>query len=418
MLKKEGKGIFYNTSSGHYHIKFTFKKYKQVNIVAKIKLEDGSVRYAETKEEAKLAINQYIVNGGPVDRIFLKEYKSLLSDCIKKYIDYCNLQEKSRTDLIEKYCNYFLTFLAKRDYQNNIQKATNTILIEDIKTMDFIDYMRFRKKSKIMVSTKTGEKWTGRYVSNATINREINSIKGLFRYLKKIAKIIKENPCSELEDLKIEKKVKIPPDAKQEEQIFQLAASDFDFFVMLAMFDILGNRKSEIMNLLWKNVHLERSEMFPSGYIDFIKRKNNENLRLPLSEFLNNLLTQLPRLSEYVFTNPQTGTKYTNRYKKLNRILKEVGIKDLGIGYHIFRHNSAANMESSGVEVSTIKDILGNTSNVVLSTYLNQGTKRKQEVINLSCERIKKLIPKQEKVFFRQNLDKPPEKISLINNQK
>ena len=406
MLKKEGKGIFYNTSSGHYHIKFTFKKYKQVNIVAKIKLPDGCIRYAENKEEAKLAIKQYIVNDGPIDKIILKENKSLLSDCIKKYIDYCVLLEKSRYDLIEKYCNYFLKFLAYRDYKDDISKATNLITIDCIKTIDFVDYMRYRKTCKIMTSTKTGEKWTGRFVSNATINREMNSIKGLFKYLKTTAKVIKENPCNELKDLKIEKKVKIPPDSVQEEKIFELAANDFDFFTMLVMFDTLGNRKSEIMNLLWENVHLEHSELFPNGYIDFIKRKNNKNLRLPLSEFLNNLLQQLPKLSEYVFTNPKTGTRYTNRYKKLNRILVKVGIKKLGVGYHIFRHNSAASMESNGVEISAIKDILGNSTNVVLSTYLNQGLKRKQEVINLNCERVRKLIPKQENIFFRQNLGK------------
>ena len=406
MLKKEGKGIFYNTSSGHYHIKFTFKKYKQINIVAKIKLQDGSIRYAGNKEEAKLAINQYIANDGPVDKIILKENKSLLSDCIKKYIDYCVLLEKSRYDLIEKYCNYFLNFLAYRDYKNNIPKAKSSITVNSIKTIDLIDYMKYRKTCKIMTKTKTGEKWTGRFVSNATIKREMNSIKGLFKYLKTTAKVIKENPCNELEDLKVEKKIKIPPNSVQEKKIFELAASDFDFFVMLVMFDTLGNRKGEIMNLLWENVHLEYSELFPNGYIDFIKRKNNKNLRLPLSKFLNDMLRQLPKLSEYVFTNPKTGTKYTNRYKKLNKILHEVGIKNLGIGYHIFRHNSAARMESSGVEVSAIKDILGNSTNVVLSTYLNQGLKRKQEVINLNCERIRNLIPKRENIFFRQNLDK------------
>lgn len=70
-------------------------------------------------------------------------------------------------------------------------------------------------------------------------------------------------------------------------------------------------------------------------------------------------------------------------------------------------------MESSGVEISTIKDILGNSTNVVLSIYLNQGLRRKQEVINLNCERVRKLIPKQETVFFRQNLDKT---IKLVKN--
>jgi integrase len=266
--------------------------------------------------------------------------------------------------------------------------------------------MRHRQKCKIVTKTKQGDKWTGRYVSNATINREMNSIKGLFRYLKRVAKVIKENPCEDLDELKTVQAVKIPPTQEQEAKIMELASADYDFFVMIVMIDTLGTRLGEVNNLKWQNVHLESSNLFEYGYVDFVKRKNNKNLRLPLSEELQILLSNMPRLSEYVFTNPNTGTKYTNRYKKLNTILEEVGIKDFGIGYHIFRHNAAAKLEQSGVEASTIKDILGNSTNVVLSTYLNQGIKRKQEVINLNSQRIKKYINLRKNIIFRQNLDK------------
>ena len=266
--------------------------------------------------------------------------------------------------------------------------------------------MSFRQKCKVMTKTKQGYKWTGRYVSNATINREMNSIKGLFRYLKRVAKVIKDNPCEDVDKLIIEEKIKVPPTQEQESKIMELASLDYDFFVMIVMLDTLGTRLGEITNLLWENVHLESNNLFPFGFVDFIKRKNNKNLRLPLSAELQILLQNLTRMSEYVFTNPKTGTKYNNRYKKLNTILEEVGIKDFGIGFHIFRHNAAAKLEQSGVEASTIKDILGNSTNVVLSTYLNQGIKRKQEVINLNSERIRKYVKEQEKIFFRQNLDK------------
>lgn len=315
--------------------------------------------------------------------------------------------EKKRTDLIEKYCTYFLEFLAKRDYKGDLQKAKANIKINDISTIDFINYTTYRKSCKVLTSTKQGEKWTGRYVSNATINRERNSIKGLFKYLHKIVKLLDYNPCEDWENLPTEDKIKQPPTQTQEYEILQLAyKEDYPLFVMLILLITLGVRKSEVHNLLWKNTHLESDAVFPHGYIDFVNRKNGKNLRLPLSEELNKLLDSLPRLSEYVFTNPKTGTKYQHRYKKINKLLEKTGIKQLGIGYHIFRHGAASNLEQQGVEVSTIKDLLGNTTNIVLSTYLNQGVKRKQEVVNLNSEKIRKLIPKQEKAFFRQNLDK------------
>lgn len=400
MLKREGRGIFFNSNSGHYELRFTYKDIKtgrktRPHIVAQIKLDDGTIRYAENKEEAKLAITQYIANGGNIEKVILKENKSLLCDCIKEYIEHCKTLGKARADLIETYCNYFYNFLGNKK-----------ITVGEIVTNDFYKYMSYRQKCKINTKTREGDKWTGRYVSNATINREMNSIKGLFRYLKRVAKVIKENPCEDVDKLNIVEKTKIPPTQEQESKIMELASTDYEFFVMILMLDTLGTRLGEILNLLWSNCHLESSNLFPFGFVDFVKRKNNKNLRLPLSEELQILLKNINRTSEYVFTNPNTGTKYNNRYKKLNTILEEAGIKDFGIGFHIFRHNAAAKLEQSGVEVSTIKDILGNSTNVVLSTYLNQGIKRKQEVINLNSERIRKYITKCDSVKSVQKMSK------------
>ncbi|MBS4760991.1 MAG: tyrosine-type recombinase/integrase [Clostridium sp.] len=402
MLKRVDKGIYFNTDTKNYELRFTFKNPKtgeksRPHITAKIKLEDGTIRNAKDKEEAKLAMAQYIANGGPLERIFLNKNRALLSECIKEYLQYCEILNKSRIDLIEKYCKYFLNFLAEYYYKGDYNKACAQIMASEIETIDLVRYMSKRQKDKVTYQTKEGEKWTGRYVSNATINREINSIKGLFSYLKKIQKILDENPCEALgAPLKVIKKVKKPISPQQEAIIFKEAKEDFCFYVMILLLDIVGPRKSEVHNLLWSNVHLESSNVFQYGYLDFLERKNGENLRLPLSKELQDALLNLPRLSEYVFTNPKTGTKYTNRYKKLNTILKKAGVKKLGVGYHIFRHTTAANLEQNGVEASTIKDVLGNTSNVVLNNYLNQGIKRTQEVINLNSERIRKIITKQE----------------------
>lgn len=404
MLKKVEKGIFYNTNNGRYHLKFTIRKGQQINCVAKIKLENGTIRYAENKQEAKTAMMQYILNGAPIDKLVLKKNTSLLSDCINKYISYCNTMGKKRTNLIENYCNYFVEFLAHRDYRDDIERAKAKICIGDIKPTDFIEYARYRQLCKIMTKTNQGEKWTGRYVSNATINRERNSIMGLFSYIYDTLELLDTNPCKKWKALPIEDNTKPPLDSSQEQAILNLALEDIHFFTELVFLDTIGARKSEMYNLLWENTHLESSSSFPNGYADLVNRKNGKTLRVPFSAELQLLLQNMPRLSEYVFTNPKTGTKYNNRYKKLNTILEKVGVKGLGVGYHIFRHNTASSLEQNGIEASVISEILGNTSGVVRTTYLNQGMKRKQEVINLNSERIRKLVTRQEKTFFRHNL--------------
>jgi integrase len=252
--------------------------------------------------------------------------------------------------------------------------------------------------TKIITKTKNGEKWTGRFVSNAAINRERNSIKGLFSYITDTLELLENNPTKKWKPLPIIEKIKPSLEIEQEQAILKLASSDIGFFTELVFLDTLGARKSEMYNLLWKHTHLESTKYFPYGYADLVNRKNGKVLRVPFSAELQTLLQNMPRCSEYVFANPKTGTRYTHRYKKLKTILEKVGVDGLGIGYHIFRHNTAANLEQNGVEASVISEILGNTSGVVRTTYLNQGIKRKQEVINLNSERIRKLTTRREKI--------------------
>lgn len=401
MLKRVSKGIWYNTSTKHFEIRFTFKdprtgKKTRPHFVAKIKLADGTIRYAQNKEEGQLAISLYIANGGPIEEVILSKKTALLSDSIKSYKDYCLTLGKKRCDLIESYCNYFFNSLADYYYKGNLVKAEQNITVSQIETIDFIRYMSKRQKDKVCYETKEGAKWTGRFISNATINREMNSIKGLFSYLHRIIKIIGENPCNEVNPLPVQKKPKNPMTAKQESIILNESKKDYTFYVMLLMFDTLGPRRSEVHQLKWENLHLEGNNVFCNGFVDFVDRKNGENLRLPLSKDLREALSKLPRLSEYVFTNPDTGTKYLNRYKKLNNILSKAGVKKLGVGYHIFRHNTSNNLENDGAEASTIGSVLGNSPAVVASTYINQGAKRKQEVIDINGERIRNIVKRQE----------------------
>ncbi len=392
MLKRVSKGIWLNTKNGRYELRFTYRNPKtgeksRPHMTAKIKLEDGTIKYAETKDEAILAVSQFIANNGRVDKISVQADKTPFTEALPLYIEYCHSLNKKRVGLIETYCNYFLHFLAEFYHNGDINLACKRIFVQEIKPIDFIRYRSKRQKDKVFTRTKQGLKWTGRYVSNASINREMNSIQGFFSYLVYPAEILEKNPCTPIAPLPIEKKRKTSLTEEQETIILNEAKEDFPFFVMLLLLDTLGPRKGEVYNLKWVNVALESSNIYPNGFVDFVERKNGKDLRLPLSKDLNIALGKLPRLSEYVFTNPKTGTKYVDRKKKLDRILQKAGAKKTGTGYHVFRRTAASNLENSGVEASVIKDVLGNSMSVI-STYLNQSAKRLQAVIDTNSERI------------------------------
>lgn len=419
------KGLTYNNQNGHYYWQFIFanpqnNKRTRVHFVAKYKDNSGNIQYATNEAEAILAKAQYITNGGPIDKEQLKKGDITIYELIEMYKDYCiSIGKKHKK--IYSYCLYFLDFLAYYYCKGNIEKAKD-ILISDIEALDIVRYRRKRQQDDVMINSKEGKKSSGRKVQNSTIMREVNSVQGMFTYAKNILKKLKENPCSDIEPLPIQSPIKTPLNEEQETNILKNAKeNDFTLYVMLLMFETFGNRKSEVYQLQWRNVNLNKTNLFKNGYVDFVKRKNGKSIRLPLSEYLRECLLSLPRLSEYVFTNPKTGTCYKDRKRIINRLLKQVGAKERGVGHHIFRHSAATFSESNGATASEVRDLLGQKDVNSLDTYLNQGAKRLQEIIDCNAERIRTNENKQKIIKIAQKMPKiknRPKRYKIVKSLK
>lgn len=419
------KGLTRNKTNGHFYWQFVYKdpvsgRKKRYHFVAKIKDKNGVIRFAENEEEAILARAQFITNGGKIDEPVINLGRITIYELITMYKDYCISINKRHSTIIN-YCLYFLEFLADYYYKGNVEKAKE-IFIDEIGTIDISRYRQKRQKDYVMIRYKTGKKSSGRKIKNSAINREVNSIQGMFTYAVGILKKLKENPCTGLSPLPVVKVIKTPLSEEQEAFIFQeVKQKDYVLYVMILMFETFGNRKKEVYTLQWKNLSLKSNNIFRYGYVDFLERKNGKSIRLPLSEDLRDCLLKLPKLSEYVFTNPKTLTCYKNRKKVIDNLLIKVGAKQRGVGHHIFRHSTATFSENSGATASEVRDLLGQTDVNSLDTYLNQGSKRLQEIINRNAERIRKNENKQKNNQNAQEMPKNKIKLrcfKLIRNLK
>lgn len=390
------RGLLYNKKNGHYVWQFVYTdpktgKKSRLHFASKIFDDKGNVVFASNEDEAIEARVLYINNGrNPIDKMSLQKDRVTLSEFIEMYRDYNISVAKKGYQKIDDYCNYFLNFIAYHYYKGDLEKAKLLVYINEVDTMDFIRYRRKRQQDEVMVKCKDGVKSTGRKITNSTINREVNSIQGMFSYALNIVKIITTHPCKNLTPLPIKQIIKNPLSEEQETKLIEMAKEkDYDLYVMIVMMEVFGNRKGEVYNLKWKHVNLSSSNIFHFGYIDFVERKNGKSLRLPLSQNLLQLLKAIPKKSEYVFTNPRTGTCYKDRGKSIDTLLKAVGAKKLGVGHHIFRASAATFSENNGAETSALRELLGQSDVNSLDPYLNQGVKRLQEIINLNSERIR-----------------------------
>jgi site-specific recombinase XerD len=68
----------------------------------------------------------------------------------------------------------------------------------------------------------------------------------------------------------------------------------------------------------------------------------------------------IQRKSEYVFCDPKTGEPYHSIKTTFGKALKRAGL--IGVRFHDLRHLSATMMVLSGVDLATVKEILGHFS--------------------------------------------------------
>ena len=114
-----------------------------------------------------------------------------------------------------------------------------------------------------------------------------------------------------------------------------------------------GMRKSEIFNLTWDRVD------FRNRVILLDMTKNGERSEIPINDTLYKTLSGLVRnvKTYYVFYNPDTLKKYDNLKRSWATALKKSHILDFR--FHDLRHTFASRLVMAGVDLTTVKELLG-----------------------------------------------------------
>ncbi len=129
-------------------------------------------------------------------------------------------------------------------------------------------------------------------------------------------------------------------------------------------------RKSEILGLKWEQVDLTH------GYILLDTTKNGERKEIPIDNTLRELFEEMPHSIEsiYVFTD-RDGNPYKEVKKSFSTALKKAGISDFR--FHDLRHCFASHLVMAGVDLTSVKELLGHKSLTMRYSHLSHGHKRK-----------------------------------------
>lgn len=257
---------------------------------------------------------------------------------------------------------------ADRVFIRNIKPFFADLKLTKITPLKIEDYKMERLKNG--TGRRVDEK-----VSNSTINRELQCLRKLFNKAIDWGYAL-DNPVLKVEFLSEKSSFRKRVLSEDEEVRFlTVALQHIGHMTLVALHT--GMRKGEVLKLKWENVDFEAQE------ITIVETKDDEDRIVPMNPFLFNLLFTLKSQdgkSEYVFTNSRTGTHYVEIKRAFTSALKKAGIEDFH--FHDLRHTYASRLVRNGVDLNTVKELLGHSSITTTQRYLHSQAEQKREAVN------------------------------------
>jgi len=139
-----------------------------------------------------------------------------------------------------------------------------------------------------------------------------------------------------------------------------------------------GMRKGEILSLRWDtNIDLKH------GFILLDRTKNGDRREIPVNDTLRVTLTSLTRRLDvpHVFHDPATGKPYQDVKRSFNSACRKAGIKDFH--FHDIRHCFASHLVMAGVDLTTVKELLGHKTLTMTLRYSHLAPSHKVKAVDL-----------------------------------
>jgi integrase len=139
-----------------------------------------------------------------------------------------------------------------------------------------------------------------------------------------------------------------------------------------------GMRRGEILGLRWSQVDLA------ARTIKLSQTKSGKPRVIPINAFLLDILTGQEKktgYSDFVFLNRATRKPFQDVKRAFNTAATNAGIE--GLRFHDLRHTFASRLVAAGVDLITVKDLLGHHSVKVTERYTHTNAEQKKKAIEI-----------------------------------
>ena len=199
----------------------------------------------------------------------------------------------------------------------------------------------------------------------ATINRYLTVLQTMYKIAIEWGHA-KENPLLKVKHLREDNVVLR---FLEEEEIARLLEASSDYLKPIIVTALnTGMRRMEIFNLKWSDVDFRR------GLVSMHKTKNNDIKVIPMNTLLRHTLARVREhsISEYVFPIKSIRKDFSNA-------LKCARISDCR--FHTLRHTFASHLVMQGVDLVTVKELMGHKSIKMTMRYSHLSQDHKSKAV-------------------------------------
>lgn len=184
---------------------------------------------------------------------------------------------------------------------------------------------------------------------------------------------------------------------EEEKGLLELSAEHLKPILMVAL--NTGMRRGEILSLKWDQVNLSKR------FLQVENTKSGNNRVIPINDVLMEELLRLKKLNEksmFVFPNKSVRTAFENACRRAD-------IKELR--FHDLRHTFATRLVEQGIDLITIKELLGHHSVKVTERYTHPNAYQKKRAVDI----LSQICPHRVHMIKEDRIEEPTTRSFLVN---
>lgn len=228
-------------------------------------------------------------------------------------------------------------------------------------------------------------------VTPATVNRCLARLKAMYNTAIKWKIYEGTNP---VKDVRLLKEDNHHLRYLQKHEIEKLIAVSNDKIKAIIIVAVnTGMRRAEILNLKWRDVN------FHDNNICLLETKSGQKRIIPMNTTVRDALIAVRKhpKSEYIFYKDD-GQPLKDIRSIFDVSLTRAGIVDFR--FHDLRHTFASQLVMSGVDLNTVRELLGHSDLKTTLIYAHLSQDHKKRAVNVLCQQVTKALPQKQELII------------------